>query len=161
MLNQLCTFSSTARMGLLSLGAAILLSACGGSTDLGNGPEMLKENLPSNVTVSAANANSNLPTSADAAQEQVFDWRSANGGPAPGQEADTAAAAASAATTADAATTPAAASEQASAQATTDTVAQDQAGAARPCLDLPSCNGMLPTNVNDKEQAWQQGGGPY
>jgi len=74
MLNAFRTFSSTVRAGILCSAAAILLSACGGSTELGNGPEMLNENMPSSVNVSAP------PAEGTAAQEAVFDWRTANGG---------------------------------------------------------------------------------
>ena len=73
MLNAFRFFSSTTRAGILCSAAAILLSACGGSTELGNGPEMLNENMPGSVNVSAA------PPDGAAAQEAVFDWRTANG----------------------------------------------------------------------------------
>lgn len=74
MLNAFRTVASNARAGILCSAAAILLSACGGSTELGNGPAMLNENLPSSIDVSAA------PADGAAAQEAVFDWRTANGG---------------------------------------------------------------------------------
>lgn len=72
MLNAFRTFSSTFRTALVGSAAAVFLSACGGSTELGNGPEMLNENLPSSVTVAA--------TASAGSQEPVFDWRTANGG---------------------------------------------------------------------------------
>lgn len=80
MLNAFRTFSSTFRTALVGSAAAVFLSACGGSTELGNGPEMLNENLPSSVTVAA--------TAGAGSQEPVFDWRTANGGAEPSAAQD-------------------------------------------------------------------------
>lgn len=53
MLKAFNTFSSTIRLGAACAGAALLLGACGGSAGLGDGPQRLNENLPSNVTAAA------------------------------------------------------------------------------------------------------------
>jgi len=57
---------SITRLGVLCSAAAMVLSACGGSTGLGDGPTMLNENLPSSVTVGAAQPGAPEPGSIEA-----------------------------------------------------------------------------------------------